>query len=97
MSTTYVIEFGQVGDTCPVPPFTITTSDENHLHRAVAEHAIPFLRPVLEQLGHPEYADCFFSVSRERTYGEFMWLDLVGGQGARFCPAHITATDEVSR
>lgn len=95
--STYSIEFGKLGDGYPVPPLTVTTDDDNEFHRAVAAHAIPYLRPILEQLGHPEYADCFFNVNRERAYGEFMWLDLVGGQGARFCPARITATAEVSR
>lgn len=48
------------------------------------------MRPVLANLGHPEYADCFFRFTGDRTTGEFMWLDLSAGQGAHFCPARIT-------
>jgi hypothetical protein len=88
--TTYRIEFGKVGDTHPVPELTITEDDPNAFHRAVAAHAIPHLTPVLAEMGHPEYADCFFRVSPDRSMGEFWWLDLVTGKGARFCPARIT-------
>ncbi|MCK2144851.1 hypothetical protein MWG58_28840 [Streptomyces sp. WAC00276] len=88
--TTYRIEFGKVGDSYPVPPITVDWTDPNRATREVAEHAIPHLKPVLESLGRPELADCLFRVNGERTYGEFMWLDLVGGRGARFCPARLT-------
>lgn len=90
--TTYTVSFGKVGDTYPVPDVTVTAADDNEFARAVAGHAIPHLRPVLEQMGHPEYADCFFHTSRDRAYGEFMWLDLAAGKGARFCPARIATT-----
>ena len=90
MTTTYSIEFGKVGDSYPVPAaeFTVDSRDENALPRAVAEYAVPYLKPALEAAGHPEYADCLFRI--DGSYGEFMWLDLSGGQGARFCPARIT-------
>lgn len=92
--TTYRIEFGKVGDTYPVPPITVDFSDPNKAAREVAAHAIPHLTPVLAALGRPELADCFFRTDpADRTYGEFMWLDLAGGKGARFCPARLTPTD----
>jgi hypothetical protein len=91
--TTYRIEFGKVGETYPVPELTLAYDDPNVFARAVAEHAIPHLKPVLEELGRPELADCFFHVNPELTCGQFMWLDLVGGNGARFCPARLTAVD----
>lgn len=86
--TTYRIEFGPAW---PVPPLTLEHTDPNQFHRAVAAHAIPHLKPVLAERGHPEYADCFFHTDRDLTVGEFMWLDLAGGNGARFCPARLTA------
>lgn len=92
--TTYTVSFGKLGDTYPVPDVNLTADDPNEFARAVAEHAIPHLRPILAELGHPEYADCFFNHSAKNpSYGEFMWLDLVGGKGARFCPARISETD----
>lgn len=91
MATTYRIEFGAVGTTRPVPGLVITEDDPNAFHRAVAAHAIPHLRPVLTAMGRPELADCFFRVDpADPGYGDFMWLDLAGGKGARFCPARIT-------
>lgn len=84
---TYRIEFGPAW---PVPPLTVDTDDVNVLMRAVAKHAIPYLKPVLAEKGHPEYADCFFHTSKDRTVGQFMWLDFATGNGARFCPARIT-------
>lgn len=59
--------------------------------RAVADHAIPYLRPVLTELGRPELADCFFQANPERTRGQFVWLDLAAGDGATFCAAQIEA------
>ncbi|MFH9389806.1 hypothetical protein OH810_31735 (plasmid) [Streptomyces albidoflavus] len=94
--TTYRIEFGKVGDTYPVPPITVDWTDPNRAAREVAAHAIPHLKPVLESLGRPELADCLFSADRERAYGEFMWLDLAGERGARFCPARLTPVDSNS-
>lgn len=95
--TTYRIEFGKVGDTRPVPPIALDHDDPNTFARAVAEHAIPHLRPTLEKLGRPELADCFFRTDpADPTYGEFMWLDLVGGNGARFCPTRLTPVEEAS-
>lgn len=90
--TVYRIEFGKLGDEYPVPPITVDYADPNAADRAVAEHAIPHLRPVLEALGRPEYADCFFRTSKDMTYGDFMWLDIAGGKGAHFCPARLTPT-----
>lgn len=87
--TTYRIEFGP---DWPVPPITLEYTDPNVFHRAVAEHAIPHLKPKLAELGRPEFADCFFNVNKELTAGEFMWLDLASGRGARFCPARLTPT-----
>lgn len=87
-TTTYRIEFGPAW---PIPPITLQYSDPNDFHRAVAAHAIPYLRPILAEKGHPEYADCFFHHDRALTVGQFMYVDLVGGKGARFCPARLTA------
>jgi len=95
--TTYHVEFGHLGDGRPVPDLTVDydpAADDRRgtgFERAVAEHAIPYLRPVLEKLGHPEYADCIFVTGKGMTHGHFMWIDLVAGQAARFCPARITA------
>lgn len=93
-TATYRIEFDRPGGIFTVPPITLEHTDPNVFHRAVAAHAIPHLRPVLTELGHPEYADCFFRIDpADPTYGEFMWIDLIGGTGARFCPARLTAVD----
>jgi hypothetical protein len=88
--TRYRIEFGNVGATRPVPPLELEYADPNVFARAVAEHAIPHLKPALTALGRPELADCFFRTNDDRTAGEFMWLDLAAGRGARFCPARLT-------
>lgn len=88
--TTYCVEFGHLGDGRPVPDLTVTADDPNEFARTVANHAIPYLRPVLEQLGRPEFADCFFHTNEDRSLGEFMWLDLAAGRGAKFCAARIT-------
>jgi hypothetical protein len=88
--TVYSIEFGKLGDTYPVPPITLPYDDPNDFARAVAKHAIPHLTPVLTEMGHPEYADCFFHFNKDRTMGQFMWLDLLAGKGAQFCPARLT-------
>jgi hypothetical protein len=93
-TTTYLIEFGKLGDTYPVPPIVIDYSDPNEAARTVARHAIPYLKPVLEQLGRPELADCFFHTDAALAVGEFMYLDLAGGKGARFCPARLTAASD---
>lgn len=84
---TYRIEFGPAW---PVPLITVDYSDPNQAARTVAAHAIPHLKPVLAEKGHPEYADCFFHTDRERAVGQFMWLDLPGGKGVQFCPARLT-------
>lgn len=83
----YRIEFGPAW---PVPPITVDYSDRNAAARRVAEHAIPYLRPVLAEEGHPEYADCFFVTDRELTSGAFMWADLAEGISVRFCPARLS-------
>lgn len=88
--TTYHLEFGKLGATYPVPPLTVDADDINDFHRAVARHAIPYLTPVLTEMGRPEAADCFFRTNKDRSMGEFMWLDLAAQRGARFCPARIT-------
>jgi len=72
--TTYRIEFGPAW---PVPLITVDFADRNAAARQVAEHAIPHLRPVLEEKGRPELADCFFQTDRDLTVGQFMWLSLV--------------------
>jgi len=86
-TTTYRIEFGPAW---PVPPITVDYSDPNEAAREVARHAIPYLKPALTEKGHPEYADCFFRVNRDRTVGEFTYLDLTTAHGVRFCPARLT-------
>jgi hypothetical protein len=86
--TVYRIEFGPAW---PVPPITVDYADPNRAAREVAAHAIPHLTPKLAEMGRPEFADCFFQTDTERTVGQFMWLDLDGGRGARFCPARLTA------
>ncbi|MEV5236429.1 hypothetical protein [Streptomyces pseudogriseolus] len=88
--TTYRIEFGPAW---PVPPITVDFTDRSAAARQVAEHAIPYLRPVLAEKGRPELADCFFHTDRALTGGQFMWLDLAGEKAARFCPARLTPTD----
>lgn len=88
--TTYRIEFGPAW---PVPPITVDYSDPNAAARAVAKHAIPHLKTKLTELGRPEFADCFFHTDQERTVGQFMWLDLAAGRGAKFCPARLTPAD----
>jgi len=88
--TNYRIEFDP-GGIFTVPPITVDFSDPNQAARTVANHAIPHLTPVLTEMDRPELADCFFRTDpADPTYGEFMWLDLVGGTGARFCPARLT-------
>jgi hypothetical protein len=93
--TTYRVEFGPAW---PVPPITVDFADRNAAHRRVAEHAIPHLRPMLAELGRPELSDCFFQTDLQLTVGQFMWLDLSGGEtglsaGAQFCPARLTLVD----
>lgn len=85
--TMYRIEFGPAW---PVPPITVDFSDANQATRTVAEHAIPYLRPVLAEKGRPELADCFFQTNPELAAGQFMWLDLAGEKAAQFCPARLT-------
>jgi hypothetical protein len=87
--TTYLIEFGPAW---PVPPITVDFTDRAAALHSVTEHAIPHLRPALTEKGRPELADCFFRTDpADPSYGDFMWLDLAGERGARFCPARITA------
>jgi hypothetical protein len=88
--TTYRIEFGKVGETYPVPELTLAYDDPNVFARAVAEHAIPHLAPVLAEKGQPELSDCFFSTDRALTVGAFMHIDLAGESVTRFCPARLT-------
>lgn len=89
--TDYTVTFGKVGDSEPVPPVTLPFETKDQFTRAVAQHAIPYLRPALEAIGRPELADCFFRMDKERTVGEFWWIDFQNGAGARFCPARIQA------
>ncbi|SCF61987.1 hypothetical protein [Streptomyces sp. Ncost-T10-10d] len=90
--TTYRIEFGKVGDIYPVSPLTLPLDEINAFCRQVAEHAIPYLRPVLTEMGRPELADCLFHMNEDRSMGQFLWLDLAAGKGAQFCPARLSAT-----
>ena len=92
LMTTYRIEFGKVGETYPVPPLTLQFDEINAFCRAVGEHAIPHLRPALIEMGRPELADCLFHMSKDRSRGQFLWLDLAAGKGARFCPVRLTPT-----
>lgn len=85
--STYLIEFGPAW---PIPPITVDYSDPTAAARAVAEHAIPYLKPLLAEKGRPELADCFFHTDRDLTVGQFMWLDLAGENAAQFCPARLT-------
>ncbi|MFF7022966.1 hypothetical protein ACFY97_18435 [Streptomyces klenkii] len=89
---TYQLEFGKVGETYPVPPLTATADTIEDLCRQVEQHAIPHLKPTLTEMGRPELADCFFRLSSDPTYGDFLWLDLVAGAGARFCAVRITTS-----
>ncbi|MGA4867472.1 DUF4326 domain-containing protein [Streptomyces lavendulocolor] len=91
---TYQIEFGALGDTRPVPPLTIQTTDPDTLSRTVVEHARPHITPVLTTMGRPELADCLFRTNSDRTMGRFRWLDLASGKAAEFLPARITTTPE---
>lgn len=90
--TVYHVEFGPAW---PVPPLTVDADTDDEFTRAVAEHAIPHLRSALEQKGRSELADCFFRTSKDRTTGEFMWLDFESGRAARFCAARITTVQPV--
>jgi hypothetical protein len=85
--STHLIEFGPAW---PIPPITVDYSNPDTADRTVAEHAIPYLRPLLAEKGRPELADCFFHTNRELTVGQFLWLNLAGREGARFCPARLT-------
>lgn len=91
---TYEIEFGALGDTRPVPDLTVRTTDPNELSRTVVEHARPYITPVLTEMGRPELADSLFRMNRDRTMGQFLYLDLTGGKGAEFLPTRITTTPE---
>ena len=83
--TTHTITFGKVGDAYPVPPLTLFGEmGSEDFQRAVARHAIPHLRPALAALGRPELADCYFHHDEARTSGCFVWIDILGGEGARF-------------
>jgi len=84
---TYRIEFGPAW---PVPAITVDYSDRTQAARTVAEHAIPYLTPVLAEKGQPELADCFFSTDRALTVGAFMHVDLAAESVTRFCPARLT-------
>ena len=88
--TSYLIEFGPAW---PIPPITVDYSDPNQAARTVAKHAVPHLTPKLTEMGRPELADCYFSVSRDRTIGAFMHPDLAAGSVTRFCPARLKPTD----
>ncbi|WP_331756310.1 DUF4326 domain-containing protein (plasmid) [Streptomyces sp. NBC_01590] len=90
----YDIEFGKLGDSRPVPDLTVQTTDPDVLGRTVADHARPYITPVLAEMGHPEYADCLFRTTPDRSMGEFLWLDLAGARGVAFLAARITTTPE---
>lgn len=88
--TVYRIEFGPAW---PVPPITVDFTDRGAGLHAVAEHAIPHLRPLLAEKGRPELADCFFRTDPALTEGSFMWINLAEGIGALFCPARLTPVE----
>lgn len=90
----YDIEFGNLGNGRPVPDLTLQTTDLDTLSRTVVEHARPHITPVLAEMGRPELADCLFRMNRDRTMGQFLYLDLLAGTGAEFLPARITTTPE---
>lgn len=90
----YDIEFGRLGYGRPVPDLTVQTTDPDVLSRTVADHARPHITPVLAEMGHPEYEDCLFRTTPDRSMGEFLWLDLVGARGVAFLAARITTTPE---
>ncbi|MGW1246961.1 DUF4326 domain-containing protein [Streptomyces sp. NPDC002535] len=92
--TTFVIEFGALGEARLVPDLTVRTTDPNVLSRTVVDHARPHITPVLTDMGRPELADCLFRTNRDRTMGQFLWLDLATGKAAEFLPARITTTPE---
>lgn len=91
---TYQLEFGALGDTRPVPPLTVRTTDPNVLDRTVVEHARPHIEPVLTAMGRPELADCLFQMNRKRDMGQFLHLDLATMSSAVFLAARITTTPE---
>ena len=86
----YRVEFGPAW---PVPPITVDFTDRTRAARQVAEHAIPYLRPILTAKGRPELADCFFQTDMQLTVGQFMWIDLAGEKAAKFCPARLTPVE----
>ncbi|MFB6776540.1 DUF4326 domain-containing protein [Streptomyces sp. NPDC056352] len=90
----YDIEFGKLGDGRPVPDLTVQTTDPDVLSRTVVDHARPHITPVLTEMGHPEYADCLFRTTPDRSMGEFLWLDLAGARGVAFLAARIKTTPE---
>lgn len=91
---TYEIEFGALGDSRPVPPLTVRTTDPNELSKTVVEYVRPHITPVLTEMGRPELADCLFRMTRDRTAGQFLWLDLAAGRSAEFLPVRVTTTPE---
>lgn len=86
---TYILTFGKIGETAPVPPLTLPFTDPNQFARAVAAHAQPYLERAVIALGRPELADCFFAFNSDMSAGLFIQADLVGGTAARFCPTRI--------
>ncbi|MFE7111699.1 DUF4326 domain-containing protein [Streptomyces sp. NPDC057575] len=90
----YDMEFGKLGERRPVPDLTVQTTDLDMLSRTVVEHARPHIAPVLAEMGRPELVDCMFRMNRDRTMGQFLYLDLKAGTGAEFLPARITTTPE---
>jgi hypothetical protein len=91
--STHLIEFGPAW---PIPPITVDYSNPDTADRTVAEHAIPYLRPLLAEKGRPELADCFFRTDPGLTEGSFMWVSLAEGMSALFCPARLTLVAAVS-
>ncbi|MDX3839850.1 hypothetical protein [Streptomyces europaeiscabiei] len=89
MPAIYLVEFGPAW---PIPPIAVDYSDPDTAEREIAAHAIPHLKPLLAARARPELADCFFHPNRDLTAGQFLWLDLAGREGARFCPARLTPT-----
>jgi hypothetical protein len=89
--TTYRIEFDPNGNLFDIPELTLDFTNRALFAKAVTKHAIPHLTPALASMGRPELADCVFHPVSDMSGGHFLWLDFQSGQGARFCPARLTA------
>jgi len=73
----------------PIPQLTLDTTDRTALAERVTEHAMPYLRPVVERLGRPELSGAFFHPNSDLRGGWFILPDLAKEQTVRFCPVRI--------